>query len=187
MQASGPRWVGDCIMPSMAEDKVYIPEVLEPDEKLPADLLALRRFAVLMDEAIRIPGTKRRVGLDAGIGLIPGVGDVVSGLMSVWIIAGALRHRVPISKVLRMLFNVLFDILVGAVPGIGDVFDFVFEQNVMNMRILMTHRNRRLPPRSTAEVAAAVIFIGIVVVGFALTTTLALVLAVVWITQQRLN
>lgn len=174
-------------MPSMAAEKVYIPEVLEPDEKLPADLLALRRFAVLMDEAIRIPGTKRRVGLDAGIGLIPGVGDVISGVMSAWIIAGALRHRVPIPKILRMIFNVLFDLLVGAVPVIGDVFDFVFEQNVMNMRLLMTHRNRKLPPRSTAEVTAAVIFVVIVIVGFSLMMTAAMIAAVIWITQQRFN
>jgi uncharacterized protein DUF4112 len=172
-------------MPSMAAEKVYIPEVLEPDEKLPADLLALRRFAVLMDEAIRIPGTNRRVGLDAGIGLIPGVGDLFSAVMSTWIIAGALRHRVPVSKVFRMIFNVLFDLLVGAVPVVGDLFDFVFEQNVMNMRLLMTHR--KLPPRSMAEVAAAVIFVVIVIVGFSLMMTGAIIAAVIWITQQRLN
>lgn len=171
----------------MPEEKVYIPEVLEPDEKLPPDLLALRRFAVLMDEAIRIPGTKRRVGLDAGIGLIPGVGDVIAGLMSTWIIAGALRHRVPTSKIMRMVFNVLFDLLLGAVPFIGDFFDFVFEQNVMNMRILMQHRNRKYPPRSTREIAAALTLVAVVVVAFALTMAAALVFVVVWITQQRFN
>lgn len=172
---------------AMPEEKVYIPEVLEPDEKLPPDLVALRRFAVLMDEAIPIPGTKRRVGLDAGIGLIPGVGDVISGLMSAWIIAGALRHRVPASKIVRMVFNVLLDILLGAVPLIGDVFDFVFEQNVMNMRLLMQHRNRRLPPRSTGQITAALTLVAAVIVGFALTMAAALVFVVVWITQQRFN
>jgi uncharacterized protein DUF4112 len=174
-------------MPGMAPEKVYIPEVLEPDEKLPPDLVALRKFAVLMDEAIPIPGTGRRVGLDAGIGLIPGIGDVVSGVMSAWIIAGALRHRVPTPKILRMVFNVLFDLLVGAVPIIGDLFDFVFEQNVMNMRLLMQHRNRKLPPRSTVEVAAAVTFVVIVIVGFALLMTIGLVAIIIWIANQRFS
>ncbi len=171
----------------MPEEKVYIPEVLEPDEKLPPDLLALRRFAILMDEAVRIPGTKRRVGLDAGIGLIPGVGDLIAGLMSAWIIAGALRHRVPASKIMRMVFNVLLDILLGAIPFIGDFFDFVFEQNVMNMRILMQHRNRKHPPRSTGEIALTMTVIALVIVGFALTIAAALVFVVVWITHQRFN
>ena len=171
----------------MAQEKVYIPEVLEPDEKLPPDLLALRRFAVLMDEAFPIPGTKRRVGLDAGLGLIPGVGDVVSAIMSAWIIAGAIRHRVPFSKIVRMLFNVGIDLLVGAIPVLGDMFDFVFEQNVMNMRLLMTHRNRKLPPRSTASIAVAVMAVFIVVLVFAFATTALLVALVVWLAEQRLT
>jgi hypothetical protein len=173
-------------MPIMVREKVHIPEVIEPDEKLPPDLVALRKFSVLLDEAIRIPGTKRSVGLDAGIGLIPGIGDVISGLMSTWIIVGALRHRVPMPKILRMIGNVLIDLAIGAIPVLGDVFDFVFEQNVMNMRLLMAHRNRRLPPRRTTEVAAAAIFIVIVIVAFALLGLASMVAAILWITEQRL-
>jgi hypothetical protein len=174
-------------MPGVAADKVHIPEVLEPDEKLPPDLVALRRFALLLDEAVRVPGTNRKVGLDAGIGLIPGIGDVISGLMSAWIIVGALRHRVPVPKILRMIVNVVVDLAIGAIPLLGDVFDFVFEQNVMNMRLLMANRNRRLPPRSTTEVAAAAIFIVIVIVAFALLGTASLVALILWLTEQRLT
>ena len=171
----------------MPEEKVYIPEVLESDEQLPPDLLALRRFATLMDEAFVIPGTKRRVGLDAGISLIPGVGDALSGLMSAWIIAGALRHRVPFPKIIKMVGIVLFDVLVGSVPVIGDIFDFVFEQNVMNMRILMTYRHRKLPPRKTSEIAAVLIVILIVIAGFAFLSIAAVAALLVWIAQQRLT
>ena len=174
-------------MPSMAREKVYIPEVLEPDEKLPADLLALRRFAVLMDEAFPIPGTSRRVGLDAGLGLIPGVGDVISAIMSAWIIAGALRHRVPFPKIVRMLFNVGVDLLVGAIPVLGDLFDFVFEQNVMNMRLLMTHRNRQLPPRPTSHIFLAVMAVFIVVLVMAFAATAAVIVLILWISEQRLS
>jgi hypothetical protein len=76
-------------------DKVHIPEVIEPDEKLPADLVALRKFAFYMDEAFTIPGTRIRLGVDALLGLMPGVGDIIGAMLSTWIIAGALRHRVP--------------------------------------------------------------------------------------------
>ena len=170
-----------------AEPKVFIPEVLEPDEKLPPDLAALRRFATLLDEAVRIPGTGKRVGLDAGLGLIPGVGDFVSALMSAWIIIGAIRHRVPMRKVFRMLANVIVDLIIGAFPGVGDILDFFFEQNVMNMRLLMQHRNRALPPRSTASIMAASILVILVVAGFAFASAAAAIALLLWITSQRLT
>lgn len=169
----------------MVAAKVHIPEVFEPDEMLPSDLVALRKFAMLLDEAVQIPGTKRKIGLDAGIGLIPGVGDVISGAMSAWIIVGALRHRVPMSKIFRMLGNVIFDLVLGAIPVLGDIFDFVFEQNVMNMRLLMKHRRRDLPPRSSVEIAAAATFVVIVILGAALLVTAGTIAAVIWLVAQR--
>jgi len=170
---------------SMARPKPIIPEVLEADDKLPPDLLALRRFAMLMDEALAIPGTNRRVGLDAALGLIPGVGDIIAGLMSAWIIVGAVRHRVPTMKVLRMLMNVLIDIIVGAVPLLGDVFDFFFEENMMNMRLLMLHRDRRRPPRSIAQIAGSAALIVGVILFVALGAVAAVIAAVVWLINQR--
>lgn len=166
---------------------VHIPEIIEPDEKLPPDLVALRRFADVMDEAFPLPGTSRRVGLDAVIGLIPGVGDVVTGAMSTWIIVGALRHRVPFRKIVRMLFNLVADIVVGSVPVVGDLFDALHKQNTKNMRILMENRNRRLPPRRTSEIAAAVILVATVVFIFAFGALLGAVALIIWIAQQRLT
>src|SRR5438128_8596813 len=104
-------WAGDCItLLSMARETVIIPEVIEPDEKLPPDLVALRKFAYFMDEAVLIPGTRRRVGLDAGLSLIPGVGEIAGGILSAWIIVGALRHRVPLPRVTRMVLYILLDV-----------------------------------------------------------------------------
>src|SRR5438128_3132287 len=95
---------------------VHIPEVIEPDEKLPPDLVALRRFAVLMDEAVAIPGTRKRIGLDAAVGFIPGVGDIIGGIMSALIVVAALRHRVPVRKIGRMIVNILIDVFIGEIP-----------------------------------------------------------------------
>ncbi len=169
----------------MAPDKVFIPEVIEPDEKLPPDLVALRKFAILMDEAVPIPGTGRSIGLDAGLGLIPVVGDVISALMSAWIIAGALRHRVPLPKVMRMVFNVLLDLVVGEIPLLGDIFDIAFEENMMNMRLLMQHRNRRLPPRSLAQVGGVISLIVLFLIAVGFLSVAGVVAAVLWIIAQR--
>ena len=169
----------------MAPDKVHIPEVIEPDEKLPPDLVALRKFAILMDEAIEIPGTGRRVGLDAGLGLIPVVGDIISALLSAWIIAGALRHRVPLRKVGRMVFNVVLDLVVGEIPLLGDIFDIAFEENMMNMRLLMQYRNRRLPPRSLAQIAGVTGVIVVFLLALGFLSIAGVVATILWIVAQR--
>ncbi|MEO8034012.1 MAG: DUF4112 domain-containing protein [Acidobacteriota bacterium] len=169
----------------MPGSKVFIPEVIEPDEKLPPDLVALRRFAYFMDEAVRVPGTRMRFGLDAALGVVPGIGDAIAGLLSTWIIIGALRHRVPIVRVARMVLYVALDITIGSVPILGDVFDFVFEENVINLNALLRYRDRSRPPRALHEIA----FSGIVVVGLlaglALAMIAALIIVVIWLIGKR--
>lgn len=164
---------------------VHIPEVIEPDEKLPNDLVALRRFATLMDEAVAIPGTRKRVGLDAAVGLIPGVGDLIGGIMSALIVVAALRHRVPLRKIGRMIVNILIDVFIGEIPILGDVFDFLFEENMMNMRILMTYRDRRRPPRKTMEIAFAATLVVTFILLLSVAATVAGIAALVWLAEQR--
>ena len=164
---------------------VFIPEVIEPDERLPADLVALRKFAYLMDEAVAIPGTRRRVGLDAGLSLIPGVGEIAGGVLSAWIIVGALRHRVPIARVTSMVLYVLLDVSIGSVPVIGTIFDWLFEENVINLNSLILHRDRTRPPRSLGSIAGAAIGIFIVILGFALLIAAAMVTLIIWIASKR--
>ena len=161
----------------MAE-KVAVAEVFEPDESLPGDLRTLRRFAVLLDEAVQIPGTRKRIGLDAAIGLIPGVGDAVGALFSTWILIGALRHRVPPWKVFRMAVNIVIDLVIGLIPIAGDVFDFLFKENVSNVDILIRHRDRTRPPRSYGSIflVFAAIFTFFVLLSIALIVYLAIFL-----------
>jgi hypothetical protein len=166
-------------------DKVHVAEVVEPDEKLPQDLVALRKFAYLMDQAFPVPGTNIRVGLDAALGLIPGVGDVMGAVLSTWIIAGALRHRVPARVILRMVLNVAIDLVFGAVPVAGDVFDFLYEENMKNMRLLEKHRDRTRAPRRTSEIALILGLIVAFLVSLALSLVVLVFALVIWLIGQR--
>jgi hypothetical protein len=169
----------------MARSKAIVPEVFEPDEALPRDLVALRRFAYLMDEAVPIPGTRRRVGVDAGLSLIPGIGEVIGAVMSAWIIAGALRHRVPMPRVARMVFYVILDMSIGSIPVIGTIFDWLFEENVKNMNALLRYRDRTRPPRSAGQIGGALFVIIAILAVVAVVVIAGLVAGVVWVTGQR--
>jgi hypothetical protein len=166
-------------------DKVHIPEVIEPDSALPRDLVTLRKFAFLMDQAFPIPGTNIRVGLDAVLGLIPGIGDVIGAILSTWIIAGALRHRVPARVIVRMVLNVAIDLVFGAVPVAGDVFDFLYEENMKNMRLLEKYRDRRRPPRSASQIAFTLGAIITFLVLFALVLFAGVIGLVLWLIGSR--
>jgi len=90
-------------------------------------------LAWLMDESIQIGPWS--VGLDPLIGLIPGVGDMAGAVVSTIIIARAMKSGIPKSAVIRMVINVAVDSLGGAVPVVGDLFDFAYKSNVMNVQI----------------------------------------------------
>jgi hypothetical protein len=100
---------------------------------------ALRRLEILaqlMDNAFLIPGLNRRVGLDAIIGLVPGIGDAVTTLVQSYVIWEARRLGAPKTLIARMVGNVALDGLVGLIPFAGDAFDAVFKANIRNVRLL---------------------------------------------------
>ena len=162
-----------------------VPEVLEPDEKLPPDLVVLRRFAYFMDEAVPIPGTKKRVGLDAGLSLIPGVGEIIGALLSAWIIVGALRHRVPMPRILRMVIYVILDMTIGSIPIAGTIFDWLFEENVINLNALILHRDRMRPPRTFGSIAGVALGIFAIILAFSFLVLAGAIAAIIWITSKR--
>ena len=102
-------------------------------------LEALRRAARLLDSAVAVPGTSFRIGLDPILGLIPGVGDLVSPLFTASILWHAREFGVPRPVLLRMILNVAIDALVGAVPLVGDLFDVAWKANTANLRLLEGH------------------------------------------------
>lgn len=102
-------------------------------------LEGLRKAAQLLDSAFLVPGTSFRVGLDPILGLVPGLGDLVSPLFTIGILWQARELALPRIVQLRMIFNVAIDSLVGAVPMIGDLFDFAWKANTMNLALLERH------------------------------------------------
>ena len=95
-----------------------------------------------MDSAFVIPGTRYTVGLDALIGLAPGIGDTVSTLISLWMVKEAHALGAPKHLIVRMVGNVALDGVVGAVPLLGDAFDVMFRANRRNMKLLREHFER---------------------------------------------
>lgn len=110
------------------------------EEAGPIDPAAhVRTLARFLDEAVRIPGTGVRVGLDAIIGLVPGVGDVAGAALSGYVVLAAARLGAPPSVLLVMLFNVAVDAGIGSIPAIGDLFDVVWKANMRNAALLDRH------------------------------------------------
>jgi hypothetical protein len=106
--------------------------------------------AKLMDSAFMIPGLNRRVGLDAVLGLVPGVGDALSAALASYIIWEARQLGLPRWKIARMIGNVAVDTAIGVIPFAGDVFDVFFKANERNLRIV--HEHLGTPKRGPLEI-----------------------------------
>ncbi len=124
-------------------------EVLPPEEKRKRQGLEpiFKWIAFIMDEVVRVPGTKFRFGLDPLIGLIPGIGDTSSAIVSGFALIQAVRLGVPKILVARMALNVLLNEIIGIVPVVGDAFSFWFKSNARNYDIIKNHRLGANPPR----------------------------------------
>jgi hypothetical protein len=96
----------------------------------------LARLAWLLDSSIPIPGTGLSIGVDALIGLIPFLGDLVGVVISSYIVGEAARLRAPTSLLLRMALNIGVEGVIGSVPLIGDIFDAAWKANQRNVRLL---------------------------------------------------
>lgn len=112
----------------------------------PATLDALRRWAVLLDSAFRIPGTRIRFGLDAIVGLIPGLGDMSTPAFAALLLLQAVRMRLPAVVQARMVINAGLDMLLGLVPILGDLVDIGWKANLRNLALLERHARPGAPP-----------------------------------------
>jgi hypothetical protein len=99
---------------------------------------SLETLSTYLDGLFRVPGTGWKFGLDALIGLVPNVGDMATSLLSFYILIAGARYGVPKITLLRMAFNIGLDYVVGAIPFVGDAFDFVWKANKQNMDLIRT-------------------------------------------------
>lgn len=121
------------------------PEIIEPRRgwRDHTDTADIEKLAELLDTKWVLPGTTWRFGLDSVIGLVPGIGDAVTTIMGAYIIVRARELGAPFHLQAAMVGNLAIDTLVGAVPLVGDVFDFAFRSNAKNVRLLKRHLDRR--------------------------------------------
>lgn len=129
-----------------------------PAARFPAfDAAAVRRYTArdassarlrvdvlerILERAIVIPGLNRGIGLDAVMGFVPVAGDVIAGLMGLYLVWEARNLGMPKRTIARMVMNVGVDTTLGAVPIVGDVFDLLFRSNTRNLRLVKRHLDK---------------------------------------------
>ena len=127
-------------------------------------LAEVAALAWLLDNSIPVPGTGgRRFGIDAIIGLVPGIGDVVSGAIGLVVVWRGSRMGLPRIVVARMLLNTLLDLAIGAIPVLGDAFDLWFKASTRNLGLMRRYLEE--PDRSTGGEWAAILVLLAAVVG----------------------
>jgi len=144
----------------------------------------LKVLAAWLDNVFIVPGTNWRFGLDPIIGPIPIVGDLATTVISLYIIAAAAQMQVPKSTLARMGLNIVIDSVVGAIPFVGNIFDFAWKANARNMQLL--ERSLAAPPTERRKQSAwdwiflvslavglIVLFIGSMVVAVWIATWIA--------------
>jgi len=126
-------------------------EVLPPEEKAKRSELEplFRWLALIMDNLLHVPGTNFRFGLDPLLGLVPGLGDTGSAVISAMALIAAARRGLPKILLARMSLNILINEAVGIIPIVGDAFSFWFKSNARNYDLLRKHSTA--PRRSTTS------------------------------------
>ena len=139
----------------------------------------LRKLEILLDELFRVPGTQIRFGLDGIIGLVPGLGDVLAGLLSLVIPLAAWIRGVPYVTLVRMAANLGIGVLVGTIPIFGDAFDIAWKANRRNYRLLQ--RSLGEPRKNTWRDWGFLLLLGgVIAVMFAIPVVLV-VWTVAWL------
>lgn len=128
---------------------------MKADLPLGTDALSVRRrveaLERLLENTFRIPVINQRIGLDAIGGLIPIAGDIVTGLMGLYLIWEARNLGMSRWQLFRMSVHVGVDTLLGMIPLVGDLFDFLYRSNTRNLRIIQRHLDKHHPGTRIVE------------------------------------
>ena len=122
----------------------------------------LTALARALDSAVRIPGTDVRFGLDAIIGLVPGVGDLAGAALAGYIVLAAARQGASAALLARMLLNVAIDTVLGSVPVVGDLFDVAWRANLRNVALLERHVADPTGTRAASRGVVLAVVLGLV-------------------------
>ncbi len=161
----------------------------DPRWNVPADLPHhphLRRWAVLLDSAFKVPGLPVRFGIDAILGLVPGLGELTTPFFTVALLVTGVRMRVPPVVLARMVLNAGVDAIAGLVPILGDLFDIGWKANQRNLELLERHMVPGTPATRADRwiVAAGVASIALLAV-LTVTVLVLAVWVVGWLIDQR--
>lgn len=124
-----------------------------------SSLKRLRQLSYVLDNAVGIPGTNFRFGLDPVLGVLGG--DVLTGLVSVYIVYEAMRMGLPAPTIGRMGFNILLDTLTGLMPVLGDLFDVGWKANSQNVALIEKHVANPVPSRTQDKVFAVFVIVAL--------------------------
>lgn len=171
----GPDWMNG---PRTLETGVAhrVPR-FDPENPGHIRLRRLERVAWLLDRAVPIGSF--RIGLDPILGLIPGLGDSLGALLSLYVLYEGARLGAPGYILLRMTGNILIETILGAVPVVGDVFDFVWQANSRNMRLIHKYHNPGWQPRSiravwfSVAIAAVLVFAVVLLIAWSVFNALS--------------
>lgn len=146
----------------------------------PASLKRLQQMSHVLDKAIAIPGLGIRVGLDPILGLLPGGGDVMTGLLSVYIVFEAAKMGLPAQTLGRMGFNIVLDVLSGMVPVLGDLFDVGWKANSQNVALIEKHVAAPAPSQTADKVFAFLVIGALIALVLGVATLSAWIVAQLW-------
>ncbi|MEG3870588.1 DUF4112 domain-containing protein [Microcoleus sp. AT8-B1] len=129
-----------------------------------ASLRRLRRISHLLDNAIPIPGTKYRIGLDPILGLIPGGGDLISSIFAGYVVFKSAQMGVPQETLVKMAANIVFDTVAGTVPVAGDLLDVAWKANVKNIELLDAHLGSPEQGKKADWLFVAALLLGLILI-----------------------
>lgn len=132
-------------------------------------LKRLRNLSNLLDNAIPIPGTDYRVGIDPVLGLIPGGGDTIAAFLSAYIVIEAARLGLPRESLIRMVFNLIVDTVLGSLPFLGDIFDATWKANAKNLALIESHLASPQPSKKVDRVFLVFLIIALMLIVMTVT------------------
>lgn len=116
-----------------------------------------------LDDAVRVPGTRFGIGLDALLGFfLPVVGDAITGVAALSVLGTAMRRGVPRVVLARMLLNIVIDVVFGMIPVVGDAFDLLWRSNTRNLALLERHQGELEPKARAGDYAIVATAVGVV-------------------------